>query len=219
MMKRPICLYIFVFLLIPFVIHASVYPEQGITIQDGLNMIQTLNDQRNILVSKELAIGTVERVYYVASDQTGNAFCILSKHSDGFWGRDVETYRLLPKDIAETPYIAYDNEQRVYITYYPDNKENTSIFLYGFTLFFDSIDWYVESVSYGDFDDATQVFRAAVINLATHTTSSYTFDQTTEQILNSEETSNHLKMLKVSEFSLEEFNQSVDLIKAGYLPI
>ena len=174
-------------------------------------MIKALNDNRNILVSKELAIGAVERVYYVASDQTGNAFCILSKHSDGLWGRDVETYNLLPKNSSETPYIAYDNVQRLYITYYPNNKENTSIFLNGFTLLFDDFDWYVESVSYGDFDDATQVFKATVFNLASHTTSTYSFDQTTEQVLNSEETPNHLKMLKASEFSLVEFKQSIDL--------
>ena len=212
MMKRLMRLCLLTFLLIPFVVHASAYQEQGIMSKEGLNMIQALNDNRNIRVSKELIIGAVERVYYVASDQTGNAFCILSKRSDGLWERDVETYTLLPKDITETPFIAYDNEKRVYITYYPNNKENTSIFLYGFTLYFDDFDWYVESVSYGDFDDAAQVFKATVINLATHTTSTYSFDKATEQVLNSEETPNHFKMLKASEFSLVEFKQSFDLI-------
>ena len=115
-------------------------------------------------------------------------------------------------DTLLAPFIAYDNEKRVYITYYPNNKENTSIFLYGFTLYFDDFDWYVESVSYGDFDDAAQVFKATVINLATHTTSTYSFDKATEQVLNSEETPNHFKMLKASEFSLVEFKQSFDLI-------
>ena len=212
MKKRLMCLCLFVFLLIPIVVIASTCPEHGIVSQEGQDIIRAQNDNRNIRVSKELIIGAVERVYYVASDQTGNAFCILSKRSDGLWERDVETYTLLPKDITETPFIAYDNEKRVYITYYPNNKENTSIFLYGFTLYFDDFDRYVESVSYGDFDDAAQVFKATVINLATHTTSTYSFDKATEQVLNSEETPNHFKMLKASEFSLVEFKQSFDLI-------
>ena len=212
MKKRLLCLCLFAFLSIPFVVLALTCPEQGITSKEGLDMIQDSDENRNILVSKELAIGAVERVYYVVSDQTGNAFCILSKHSGGLWVRDVETYKLLPKDISETPFIAYDNARRVYITYYPHDKENTSIFLYAFTLFFDDFDWYVESVSFGDFVDTTQVFRATVINLGSHTTSTYSFDQTTEQVLNSKETSNQLKMLKASEFSLIEFKQSIDMI-------
>ena len=54
--------------------------------------------------------------------------------------------------------------------------------------------------------------KATVINLGSRITSMYSFDQTTEQVLNSEETPNHFKMLKASEFSLVEFKQSFDLI-------
>jgi len=212
MKKRLMCLCLFVFLLTPIVVIASTCPEHGIVSQEGQDIIRAQNDNRNILVSKELVIEAVERVYYVTSDQAGNAFCILSRHSDGFWGWDVETYNLLPKDIPETPYIDFDNVQRVYITYYPDNKVSTSIFLYGFTLLWEDFDWYVESVSFGDFSNAAQVFKATVVNLGSRITSIYSFDQTTEQVLNSEETPNHFKMLKASEFSLVEFKQSFDLI-------
>lgn len=211
MMRRFWHLCFFTFLLIPLVVLASTCPEQSIKSKDGLNIIRDFCDDRNILDSKELSIGTINRVYYVASDKQGNALCILSQHSNGSWKRDVETYTLLPKDLPEIPFIAFDNDQRVYITYYPNNKEDTSVFLYGFTLLYKDFDWYVESVSFGGFDDTTQVFKATVVNIETQTTSKYTYDQTTEQILHSEETKNHLNMRKVREFSLIDFRKYLDL--------
>lgn len=211
MMKLKMRLCILAFLLVPILGLASTCSEQSNISREGLDMVQALNDTRDIRVSKELSVGVVERVYYVAKDQVGNAFCIISKHSDGSWERDLETYKLLPKEITETPFIDYDNDQRVYITYYPSNKENTSIFLYSFTLLFENNDWYVESVSYGDFDHETQVFKVSVVNLATSVTSKYSFDQATEQILSSDEIPNHLKTIKARDFSLQDFNQSVGL--------
>ena len=45
----------------------------------------------------------------------------------------------------------------------------------------------------------------------TSVTSKYSFDQATEQILSSDEIPNHLKTVKARDFSLLDFNQSIDL--------
>ena len=56
MKKRLMRLCLFVFLLTPIVVIASTCPEHGIVSQEGQDIIRAQNDNRNILVSKELVI-------------------------------------------------------------------------------------------------------------------------------------------------------------------
>ena len=76
MMKLKMRLCILAFLLVSILGLASACSEQSNISKEGLDMIQALNDTRDIRVSKELSVGVVERVYYVAKDQVGNAFNI-----------------------------------------------------------------------------------------------------------------------------------------------
>lgn len=191
--------------------------------QKGLRMLREASGSENPQALRHLPdksrTVTIQRMreagapYSQMARRSGTGWAIMRKMA-GAWEQIVSS-PLFTKVFLQrviTPYIDFDNVQRVYITYYPDNNISTSIFLYGFTLLWEDFDWYVESVSFGEFSNAAQVFKATVINLGSRITSIYSFDQTTEQVLNSEETPNHFKMLKASEFSLVEFKQSFDLI-------
>ncbi|MGI6696343.1 MAG: hypothetical protein ACOX6O_08955 [Christensenellales bacterium] len=108
-----------------------------------------------------------------------------------------------------TPTIEYDNDQRVYITYYPDDELSLSVFSYAYTLVYEAPIWYVESVSFGKLDEGSQLFKATIINLATGTNSTYSFNTKTEEIIVSKETASNHKKIKVSEFVLSDFMNGI----------
>ena len=177
--------------------------------KESIEMIRALNDHRDIRSSKILNMGDTERVYYVAAEGEDDVFCIQSRHKNGAWERDIETSTLLPKNSMETPRIEYDNDQRVYITYYPDDELSLSIFSYAYTLVYEAPVWYVESVSFGKLDEGSQLFKATIINLATGTISTYSFNTITEEIVASRETAGNHKKIKVSEFVLSDFMNGI----------
>jgi hypothetical protein len=179
--------------------------------KESIEMIRAMNDNRDIRSSKTLNIGSTERVYYVATEGEEDVFCIQSKHNNGAWERDIETSTLLPKNSVGTPTIEYDNDQRVYITYYPDDELSLSVFSYAYTLVYEAPIWYVESVSFGELDAGSQLFKATIINLATGTTSTYSFNTKTEEIIASKEIASNHKKIKVSEFVLSDFMNGIGL--------
>lgn len=178
--------------------------------KESIEMIRSMNDNRDIRSSKTLNMGNIERAYYVATDGEKDVFCIQSRHNNGVWERDIETSKLLPTNSMQTPTIAYDNDERVYITYYPDDKLSLSIFSYAYTLVYEAPIWYVESVSFGKLDEGSQLFKATIINLAKGTTSTYSFNTKSEEIVASRETANNQKKIKVSEFVLSDFISRID---------
>lgn len=200
-----------VFSFLPMVSFGGTDPILDAVDEGSIALIRAMNDNRDIRSSKVLNMGNTERVYYVATEGEEDVFCIQSRHNNGAWERDIETSTLLPKNSMETPTIEYDNDQRVYITYYPDDKFSLSIFSYAYTLVYETPVWYVESVSFGKVDESSQLFKATVIHLATGTTSTYSFNTQTEEIIASKETANNYKKMKVSEFILSDFMNETDL--------
>jgi hypothetical protein len=97
----------------------------------------------------------------------------------------------------------------VYITYYPDDELSLSVFSYAYTLVYEAPVWYVESVSFGKLDKGSQLFKATIINLATGTISTYSFNTITEEIVASRETAGNHKKIKVSEFVLSDFMNGI----------
>lgn len=211
MLKWLVVLPLIVSLFMPMSEVCAIEPESDFANEKSLEMIRAMNDNRKIRASEALTKGDIERVYYIASDQETDVFCILNKQADGLLVRDVETSKILPADSVDTPQIAFDNDQRVYITYYPGEIQNTSVFSYGITLVIENTIWYVESVAFGSLHTDTQVFEATVVNLATKNTSTYSFDTKTEEIISSIEKTNNLHKIKVSDFSLENFEKSIGL--------
>jgi len=177
----------------------------------GITMIHTMNDNREIRSSEVLRIGDVERVYYIASDQGTDVFCILSQQADGLWEYDAQTSGILPKDSADKPHIAFDNTERVYITYHPGETWDASVFTYAVTLVIENGVWYVESVDFGKLHSDGLIFNATIVNLGTEITSEYSFDTNTEQVLSSTEKDNALNKIKVGDFSLDDFEKRVGI--------
>ena len=186
----------------------AIGSESNFVNMDGIEMIRSINDHRKIRTCEVMTIGALERVYYIASDQEKDVFCILNKQADGTLVRDVETSQILPADSVDTPQIAFDNDQRVYITYYPGDIQTTSVFSYGITLLIENTIWYVESVAFGGLQPDSRIFEATIVNLAEKNTSTYSFDTITEEIISSHEETNHLQKIKVSDFSLDIFKKS-----------
>lgn len=177
---------------------------------EGLDVIRAMGEKREIRASARLRGDAAERVYYVASGEDRDVFCVLARRDGGAWALEAEAGGLLPRGIAERPHIDFENEQRVYLTYYPEDKPSASLFLYGFTLLARGGQWYVEGVSFGGLDAEARVFHATAVNLAGKNTSVYAFDLTTEEILSSREIPNNLRMVKADDFSLEDFMKSVE---------
>ncbi|HHT16030.1 MAG TPA: hypothetical protein GXZ86_09245 [Clostridiales bacterium] len=175
----------------------------------SLEMIRAMNDNRDIRSSKTLNMDNTERVYYVATEGEEDVFCIQSRHNNGAWERDIETSALLPKNNTGIPIIEYDSDQRVYITYYPDDKLSLSVFTYAYTLVYEAPIWYVESVSFGKLNENSQIFKATIINLATGTNSTYSFNTKTEEIIDSKEIASNHKKIRVSEFVLSDFMNKI----------
>lgn len=113
--------------------------------------------------------------------------------------------------MAETPRIAFENDRRVYITYYPDDVVSTSIFLFGLTLAREGGRWYVEAVSFGSPDAENGVFKALVVNLAMKMTSAYTFDVESGEIVSSGEFPNNLSPAGADGFSLDDFKSGIGM--------
>lgn len=186
----------------------AIQSESNFVNMDGVEMIRSINDHRRIRACEVMTIGTIQRVYYIASDQEQDVFCILNKQADGTFARDVETSQILPENNVDTPQIAFDNDQRVYITYTPGDIQTTSVFSYGITLLIENSIWYIEGVAFGSLDADSRIFEATVVNLATQNTSAYSFDTITEEILSSDEVTNNLHKIRVSDFSLDIFKKS-----------
>lgn len=179
--------------------------------KESIEMIRAMNDNRDIRSSKTLNMDNTERVYYVATEDEKDVFCIQSRHNNGAWERDIETSALLPKNNTGTPIIEYDSDQRVYITYYPDDKLSLSVFTYAYTLVYEAPIWYVESVSFGKLNENSQIFKATIINLATGINSTYSFNTKTEEIIDSKEIASNHKKIRVSEFVLSDFMNKIGL--------
>ena len=176
---------------------------------EGITAIRAMNENREIRISCALRVGDVERVYYIASDKGTDVFCILSKQVDGLWDYDAQTSGILPKDSTDTPHIAFDNAERVYITYTPGKSWDTSVFTYAVTLVVEKGVWYVESVDFGKLHSDSLIFNATIVNLATGITSEYSFDTITEQVLSSTEKANTLDKIKVDDFCLAVFVERI----------
>lgn len=171
---------------------------------EDLSVIRAMHDARDIRASAHLTGGAAERIYYVAKEGDGDVFCILIKNRGGEWAREMEAAVLLPGGMRETPFIAFDNDRRVYITYYPGDVVSTSLFLYGCTLVHEGGQWYVEAVSFGSLEAAEGIFKALVINLARKNTSEYAFNVKTEEIVSSSEFPNKIGLVRVNGFSLDD---------------
>lgn len=178
---------------------------------EGQEVIRALGDARDIRAAARLAEDGLERIYYVAAEGGADVFCVLARRNGGDWAREAEAVELLPRGMAETPRIAFENDRRVYITYYPDDVVSTSIFLFGLTLAREGGRWYVEAVSFGSPDAEKGIFKALVVNLAMKTTSEYAFDVESEELVSSRESPNKLNPLRADGFSLDDFRSSIGI--------
>lgn len=198
-------------LFLPMAVFGQYDIKHDVHNKEDIEMIQSMNDKRKIRSSKTLNIGNIERIYYVAADGATDVFCIQSKYNNGVWKRDIETSALLPASSTETPFIDFVDNQRVYITYYPDDKLSQSVFSYAYTLVYEESTWYVESVSFGKLDEGIHLFKATVVNLAQGLTSTYSFDTKSEEIVASEEAPNNQKKIRVADFVLSDFISKIAL--------